>query len=44
VGYEALKDMVAKWPPGRAAKIAEVPEERLREAAAILGEVLSISV
>lgn len=37
VGYEALKDVVAKWPPDRVARIAEVPEDRLREAAAILG-------
>jgi anaerobic selenocysteine-containing dehydrogenase len=37
VGYASLKDMVAKWPPDRVAKTAQVPEERLREAAAILG-------
>jgi anaerobic selenocysteine-containing dehydrogenase len=37
VGFEALKAMVAKWPPDRAARVAEVPEERLRAAAAILG-------
>ena len=37
VGYATLKDMVAKWPPDRAANIAGVPEERLRAAAAILG-------
>jgi len=36
-GYEALKDVVAKWPPDRVAQITEVPEERLREAAAMLG-------
>jgi ferredoxin-nitrate reductase len=42
VGYEALKDVVAKWPPDRAARIAEIPEDRLRAAAAILGGAPSL--
>ena len=37
VGFEALRQTVAKWPPDRAAAVAGVPEERLRAAAAILG-------
>jgi anaerobic selenocysteine-containing dehydrogenase len=37
VGFDALKDMVAQWPPERVAEITGVPEEPLRAAAAILG-------
>ena len=37
VGFEALKDMVAKWPPDRVAEVTQVREEALRAAAAILG-------
>ena len=33
VGFEALKDMVAKWPPERVAEVAQVPPDKLRAAA-----------
>jgi ferredoxin-nitrate reductase len=42
VGFDALADMVAKWPPGRVADVAHVPEETLRAAAAILGSAPSL--
>jgi ferredoxin-nitrate reductase len=42
VGFEALKDIVAKWTPDRAAKVAEVPEDRFRAAATILGGASSL--
>jgi anaerobic selenocysteine-containing dehydrogenase len=42
VGFDALKDMVAKWPPERVAEITHVPQERLRAAAAILGGASSL--
>ena len=42
VGFEALKDTVAKWPPDRVAEITQLPQERLRAAAAILGGASSL--
>ena len=42
VGFDTLSDMVAKWPPGRVAAVAHVPEEALRAAAAILGSAPSL--
>jgi anaerobic selenocysteine-containing dehydrogenase len=41
-GFDALADMVGKWPPGRVADVAHVPEEALRAAAAILGGAPSL--
>jgi ferredoxin-nitrate reductase len=37
VGFEALADLVGKWPPDRVAEVTQIPEERLRAAATILG-------
>ncbi|WP_127126761.1 molybdopterin oxidoreductase family protein [Georgenia sp. SYP-B2076] len=37
VGLEALQEMVAQYPPERAARICDVPVESLREAARLLG-------
>jgi anaerobic selenocysteine-containing dehydrogenase len=37
VGFEALKDMISKWPPERTLAVTGVSEDRLRAAAAILG-------
>jgi ferredoxin-nitrate reductase len=42
VGFDALKDMVTKWPPDRVAEITRLPQEGLRAAAAILGGASSL--
>jgi anaerobic selenocysteine-containing dehydrogenase len=42
VGFEGLKDMVAKWTPERVAEVAHLPQDRLRAAAAILGGTRSL--
>jgi ferredoxin-nitrate reductase len=42
VGFESLKDMVAKWTPERVAEVAQLPQDRLRAAAAILGSTKSL--
>ena len=42
VGFEGLKDMVAKWTPERVAEVAHLPQDRLRAAAAILGGTQSL--
>ena len=42
VGFESLKDMVAKWTPERVAEVAHLPQDRFRAAAAILGGTRSL--
>jgi ferredoxin-nitrate reductase len=42
VGFEGLKDMVAKWTPERVAEVAHLPQDSLRAAAAILGSTQSL--
>jgi ferredoxin-nitrate reductase len=41
-GFEALKKMVAGWPPGRVEEVSGVPQHKLREAAEILGTAKSL--
>ncbi len=38
VGFEFLKDTVALWPPERVEEVSRVPAEKLRQAAAVLGQ------
>ena len=38
VGFDALKQTVMEYPPAKVAKICEVEEEQIREAACIIGE------
>jgi ferredoxin-nitrate reductase len=42
VGFEELKKIVSKWTPERVERISRVPAEKLREAAAILGNAKSL--
>jgi anaerobic selenocysteine-containing dehydrogenase len=37
VGFEQLEKMVSAWTPERAARVADVPEKHIRDAAEILG-------
>lgn len=37
VGFERLRDVVAKYPPDRVESITGIPPDRLREAATVLG-------
>ncbi|MYV98480.1 nitrate reductase [Streptomyces sp. SID3343] len=37
VGFDELRDRVREYPPERAAEICDVPAERIREAARVLG-------
>ncbi|MEV4002777.1 molybdopterin-dependent oxidoreductase [Actinomadura sp. NPDC049753] len=38
VGYEELEQRVKEYPPDRVAEICDVPEERIRRAAGLLGD------
>lgn len=38
VGFEFLKEAVALWPPERVEEVSRVPAEKLRRAAAVLGQ------
>jgi len=42
VGFEALKEIVTKWPPDRVEEVSGVPAAKLREAAHILGTSQSL--
>jgi anaerobic selenocysteine-containing dehydrogenase len=42
VGYDELARRVRDWPPERAARICRVPAERIRAAAALLGEARNL--
>ncbi|WP_033411578.1 molybdopterin oxidoreductase family protein [Segetibacter koreensis] len=42
VGFEELKQIVAKWPPERVEEVSGVPAAKLREAAEILGSASTL--
>lgn len=42
VGFEFLRETVALWSPERVAKVSGVPADKLREAAAVLGNAKSL--
>ena len=42
VGFDALDEATRRWPPDRVAEVTGVPVDRLRAAAAILGEARSL--
>lgn len=42
VGFEKLKEVVAKWTPERVEQVAKVPADRLRAAAEILGSAKTL--